>query len=148
MEQGEHQGTGFNWLAWNSIVPHWFEPGKEFAVALMQTGHFRDPDLKDVPMLRDVVDKKYAPIVKFMATLGIIGRGLALPPGAPKDALVTLRTAFDKMVKDPNYNADAKKRRLRVIASTGQEVQTVVEEAFKNADPKVVADARKIIFGK
>lgn len=148
MEQGEHQGTGFNWLAWNSIVPHWFEPGKEQAVALMQTGHYKDPDLQDVPMLRDVVDKKYAPIVKFMATLGIIGRGLALPPGAPKDALVTLRTAFDKMVKDADYNADAKKRRLRVIASTGQQVQDVVENAFKNADPKVVAQARKIIFGR
>lgn len=148
MEQGEHQGTGFNWLAWNSIVPHWFEPGKEFAVALLQTGHFKDPDLPNVPMLRDVVDAKHGPIVKFMATLGIIGRGLALPPGAPKEALDTLRTAFDKMVKDPAYNADAKKRRLRVIASSGQQVQTVVEDAFKNADPSVVAQARKMIFGK
>ena len=42
MEQGEHHGTGFNWLAWSSIAPHWFakkyggtaEPGKEFAFVI------------------------------------------------------------------------------------------------------------------
>jgi len=43
MGQGEHDGTNFNWLAWSSIVPHWFEKGKEFAVPLMQLGHFVDP---------------------------------------------------------------------------------------------------------
>lgn len=148
MEQNEHQGTGFNWLAWNTIVPHWFEKGKEFAIPLVQTGHFKDPALPNVPMLIDLVEAKYKPIVKFISTLGIIGRGLAFPPGVPKDILDMMRPAFDKMVVSPKYNADAKKRRLRVLASTGQQVQDVVEDALKNSDPEVVAKARKIIFGR
>ena len=151
MEQGEHQGTGFNWLAWSSKVPHWFKPdknGKIFAKAIMQTGAWKDPALPNVPMIRDLVDKKHKPIVAFMATLGIIGRSLALPPGAPKKIVAPLRAAFAKMVKDPAYIAEAKKRRLRVIATSGDGVQKFVNNAFKNANPKVVAQARKMIFGK
>lgn len=148
MEQNEHQGTGFNWLAWNSIVPHWFEKGREFAIPLMQLGHFKDPDLPNVPMLGDVVADKYKPIVAFMATHGLIGRGLALPPGAPKKLVAPLRAAFAKMVKDPVYIAEAKKRRLRVMASTGEEIQKMVNDVFKMTDPKTIAAAREMIFGK
>ncbi len=151
MEQGEHQGTGFNWLAWNSKVPHWFKKdknGKIFAKAIMQTGVWKDPALPNVPMLRDVVADKYKPTVAFVATLGIIGRGLALPPGAPKKLVKPLRKAFADMVKDPEYIADAKKRRLRVMVTSGADIQKFVKTAFKNANPEVVAQARKLIFGK
>ena len=148
MEQGEHQGTGFNWLAWSSIVPHWFEKGKEFAVPLMQMGHFNDPDLPNVPMLGDVVEDKYKPIVAFMATHGLIGRGLAMPPGVSKKVIKQLRASFDNMVSDPAYKAESKKRGLRVIASTGEEIQKVVNEVFETSDPKVIAQARQMIFPK
>ncbi|MBT3534873.1 MAG: hypothetical protein HN478_13400 [Rhodospirillaceae bacterium] len=148
MEQGEHQGTGFNWLAWSSIVPHWFAKGKEFATPLMQLGHFRDPDLPNVPMIGDLVAPKYKAMIAFMATHGLVGRGLALPPGVPKKLVKPLRTAFDSMVTSKAYKAEAKKRGLRVIASTGQQIQDVVNDGIKNADPKVVAQAAKIIFGK
>ncbi|MAF49404.1 MAG: tripartite tricarboxylate transporter substrate-binding protein [Rhodospirillales bacterium] len=148
MERGEHQGTGFNWLAWNSKVPQWFKKETEFAVALMQTGVFVDPDLPNVPMLKDQVSAKHKPIVNFMATLGIIGRGLALPPGAPKKLVVPLRAAFAKMVADPEYLADTKKRRLRVMATSGADIQSFVKKAFANANPEVVGLGRKLIFGK
>lgn len=151
MEQGEHQGTGFNWLAWSSKVPHWFKKdknGKIFAKAILQTGVWKDPDLPNVPMLRDLVDDKYKPVIAFMATLGIIGRGIALPPGVPKKIIEPLRTAFAKMVKDPEYIAAAKKRRLRIIATSGADIQEFVKNAYKNANPKVVAQGRKLIFGK
>jgi tripartite-type tricarboxylate transporter receptor subunit TctC len=151
MEQGEHQGTGFNWLAWSSKVSHWFKPGKDgknFAVAVLQTGVFKDPDLPNVPMMRDLVEEKHKPIVAFMATLGIIGRGLALPPGVPKKIVGPLRDAYAKMVKDPAYVADAKKRRLRVLPTSGKEIQDFVEKSYADANPKVVAAARKMIFGK
>lgn len=58
-------------------------------------------------------------MAEFKATHGLVGRGLALPPGVPKKLVGPLRTAFDKMVSDPAYQAEARKRGLRVIASTG-----------------------------
>ena len=151
MEQGEHQGSAFNWLGWSSKVSHWFKKdknGKIFATAILQTGVYKDPDLPNVPMIRDVVADKHKPIVAFMATLGIIGRGLALPPGAPKKVVGPLRAAFAKMIKDPAYVADAKKRRLRISPTSGADIQDFVTKAYANANPKVVAKARKMIFGK
>ncbi len=151
MEQGEHQGTGFNWLAWSSKVPHWFKKdkdGKIFAKAILQTGVWKDPALPNVPMMRDIVAEKHKPIIAFMATLGIIGRGIALPPGAPKKIVAPLRAAFAKMVKDPAYIAAAKKRRLRVLPTSGADIQDFVNKAYANANPEVVAKARKMIFGK
>jgi hypothetical protein len=148
MERGEHQGTGFNWLAWNSKVPQWFKKSTEFALPLMQTGVYKDPDLPNVPMLVNQVSAKHKPIVSFMATLGIIGRGLALPPGAPKKLVKPLRAAFAKMVADPKYIADTKKRRLRILATSGAEIQSFVKKAFATANPEVVGLGRKLIFGK
>ena len=104
--------------------------------------------MPNVPMMKDVVAKEHIPIVDFMATLGIIGRGLALPPGAPKKLVGPLRTAFANMVKDPAYVADAKKARLRVMYTTGEDIQKCVNNAIANANPEVVGKARKLIFGK
>lgn len=148
VEQGEIGGAAFNWLAWASIAPHWFEKGKETAYPILQTGVWKDPDLPDVPMLSPLVKPEHKPVVAFMATLGIIGRGLALPPGAPKEATTVLRKAFGDMVKDPKYLADAKKRNLRVLYTPGVEIQNFVEKAMKDANPEVVAAAQKLIFPK
>ena len=148
VEQGEITGAAFNWLAWASIAPHWFEKGKEFAAPILQTGAWKDPDLPNVPMLAPLVKDEHKPIVSFMATLGIIGRGLALPPSAPKEATTVLRKAFTAMVKDPAYLAEAKKRRLRVLYTSGEDIQAFVEKSMKDANPEVVAAAQKIIFPK
>ena len=51
------------------------------------------------------------------------------------------------MNADPAFAAELKKKRLRLIPSTGETIQKVVEDAVKSATPDVVDRARKIIFG-
>jgi tripartite-type tricarboxylate transporter receptor subunit TctC len=151
MERGEIQSASFNWLAWNAIVPQWFvkdKDGKTFARAILQLGHFKDPGLPGLPMARDMAKPGDRAIIAFLATHGLIGRSLALPPGAPNWLVKPLRAAFDKMNADPKYKSTLEKRRLRLIPSTGAVVQKAVMDAFAGADPKVVARARKIVFGK
>lgn len=149
MEQGESQMAAFNWLAWASKVPHWFTGDKPFARPVAQIGIFRDPDLpKSVPMVSELVsddlDKK---AVGFLSVAGLLGRGLALPPGVDKDMVGTLRAAYDKMNASPEFAADLKKRKLRLIPSTGAKIQEVVKSAVEDASPEVVKHARKLIFG-
>ena len=156
MEQGEHDGTGFNWLAWQSIAPHWFakkyggtaESGKEFARPILQIGTSPDPSLPDVPMITDYISGINTKIVGFISSHGIIGRGLAFPPGVSKDKIASMRKAYAEMAKDKKFISDAEKRRLRVIYSSGEEIQKVVNNAFKNADPAVVKAAAKMVFSK
>ena len=146
VEQGEIQAASFNWLAWSSKVPQWFTKG--FAKPILQLGVWKDPDLPNVPMLSDLVSAKDKPIIDFMATHGVIGRGWAAPPGVSNDKIDILKAAVAKTVADPAYIATAKKRRLRVIAASGDQIQKVVNKAFATADKAVIARARKMIFSK
>lgn len=148
VEQGEVRGAAFNWLFWKSKYERWFQGDKPYARAVLQMGHFKDPELPDVPMLKDVADPKHRAVLNFVGALGLIGRGVAAPPGTPKDAIAVLRTAWDKMVKDPGFVADAKKRKLRVIPSSGAVVQKVVGDAIANTSPEVVKAAAELAYGK
>lgn len=150
VEQGETFMAAYNWLAWSSKVPHWFKGDKPFARAILQMGVFKDPDLPaSVPMVSTLVtnamDRK---AVDFIQVLGLLGRGLALPPGVPEDAVTTLRTAYDKMNADPKFAKSLKKRRLRLIPSTGAQIEKIVANALDSATPEVVAHARKLIYGR
>jgi tripartite-type tricarboxylate transporter receptor subunit TctC len=147
MEQGEAQMAAFNWLAWDSKVPHWFKGDKPFARAVLQVGVFKDPALPDVPMLTELVKPADKAVVDFIASAGPLGRGLTLPPGVRKDVIATMRKAYDGMNADPAFAAELKKKRLRLIASRGVTIQKIVEDAIKSATPEVVDRARKIIFG-
>ena len=57
---------------------------------------------------------------------GSLNRPYSLPPGTPKDRLVTLRRAFDAAMKDPELLAEAKKSRFAISAVSGKEVEQLV----------------------
>jgi tripartite-type tricarboxylate transporter receptor subunit TctC len=150
IEQGESQMANYNWLAWGSKVPHWFKGDKPFARAVLQIGFWRDPDIsQDVPMLSDLVTSpEDKAVVNFIASLGALGRGLALPPGASADLVKALRASYDAMNADPAFAATLKKRKLRLIPSKGEDVQKIVQNSINNATPAVVKRASMIVYGK
>ncbi len=148
VEQGEVRGAAFNWLFWKSKYERWFQGDQPFARAVLQLGHFKDPELPDVPMMKDVADAKYRDVLNFIGALGLIGRGVAAPPGTPEGAITVMRTAWEAMIKDPAFTADAEKRKLRVIPGTGETIQKVVNDAISNASPEVVKLAAKLAYGK
>ncbi|MEQ9361454.1 MAG: tripartite tricarboxylate transporter substrate-binding protein, partial [Rhodospirillales bacterium] len=148
VEQGEVRGAAFNWLFWKSGFGRWFEGDTPFAKAVLQVGLSPDPELPDVPMLKDLVDPADKPIVNFIGALGLIGRGLAAPPGTPEGAVKVMRAAWNKMIADPAFTADAQKRNLRVIPASGEEVQKAINEAINDAKPELVARAGKLVYGK
>ncbi len=147
IEQGEAQMAAFNWLAWSSKVPHWFKGDKPFARAIVQLGHFKDPDLPGVPMLSDLVDAKYKKAVAFMGASGPLGRGLALPPGVPKELIPGLRASYTAMNGDAKFAAELKKRRLRLMPTDGATVQKIVERTMRETTPEVVEQLRTLVFG-
>ncbi|PPR11448.1 MAG: hypothetical protein CFH41_01033 [Alphaproteobacteria bacterium MarineAlpha11_Bin1] len=146
VEQGENRGAAFNWLFWKSKYERWFKGDKPYARAVLQLGHFKDPELPNVPMMKEVTDKKYHDVLNFIGSLGLIGRGVAAPPGTPKEAIKVLQTAWEKMVKDPAFLADAKKRKLRVIPANAATIQKVVNDAIANTSPEVVKRASKLSY--
>ena len=145
MEKGEIDGTVQAWQAWIQARPTWFEGANSYGVALLQVGVTPDPDAPGVPLLSDLVAKEDRPIVALFDTIGLIGRGLAAPPGTPAEYVDALRQAFDNMMTDAEYRAEAQKVQLRVLPKTGEELQKAIAEAIGNADPVTLERARAFL---
>ena len=74
-----------------------------------------------------------------------LGRPYALPPGTPRDRVPVLRRAFLATLRDPEVAADAKKARLDVSPTPGEEVERLVADLF-TLDPAPAARLRSILF--
>jgi tripartite-type tricarboxylate transporter receptor subunit TctC len=142
MEQGEVQGISLAWASWKNDKAAWFKGKDSFAMGLAQSGFERDDDWSYLPLISELVTDPDA-----KAAADLIGRGLALPPGAPKHLVEPLRAAFWKTVKSPGFEADARKTKLPLLQKKGADIQKTVDKIL-DMSPKAVAMAREAIFGK
>lgn len=74
-----------------------------------------------------------------------IGRPLLISPGTPQERLKLLREAYSKMLKDPEFLDEAKKQKLDVDPSTGEELEALVKQILEQ--PKEVIDRGKELAG-
>jgi tripartite-type tricarboxylate transporter receptor subunit TctC len=85
-----------------------------------------------------------------MIEVGIHGdsdivRTYTLPPGTPKDRVLTLRKAFDATLKDLEFLADAKKSRLNVDPIQADEIEKDISGLFK-LDPALIAKLKDVLY--
>lgn len=149
MELDETQGVSLTWLTLTRNRANWFDDSAHDtkAIPIIQVGFRKEPDLQDVPLASEIAPTDEArQIVNFIATLGAIGRGLALPPGAPQALSDELRKSFDALVSDENFIRIAVERGLLVQPKSGEEVQDIVAEVL-GMSPEVVEKAQQAIFG-
>jgi tripartite-type tricarboxylate transporter receptor subunit TctC len=145
MERGEIQGRASNsWASWKSTRPDWVRDKN--LIVLVQVALKRDPELKDVPTLIDLVtserDKKF---MEFLSAETAIARALVAPPDIPADRLEALRRAFDKTVRDPEFLAEAGKMGgMDIQPMSGEEAQPIAH-AIVNTPPEVIDYARQVL---
>ena len=75
-----------------------------------------------------------------------IGRPISAPPGMSPERTKVLRTAFNAMVKDKAFIAEANKIGLDINPMTGQEVQSLFEEYYKT--PKAIVERTEKMMGR
>jgi tripartite-type tricarboxylate transporter receptor subunit TctC len=128
MERGEVAGRGSNaWASYKSTRPDWLTEKK--IIVLAQIGLRRAPDLPNVPLLQDVATNDLdRAAMRLLSSPTAIGRPFFAPPGVPADRVKALRAAFDVMVKDPGFLADAKKLNLDIDPVSGEELQKIVSD--------------------
>jgi tripartite-type tricarboxylate transporter receptor subunit TctC len=76
-----------------------------------------------------------------------ISRAVVTTPGVPADRLAAMRAAFNTMMKDPEFLAEAEKQKMDISPSTGEQAQAVAEAMLK-ASPKVIERARALLGAK
>ncbi len=127
IESGEIHGRGGSLTSWTQTKAKEVADGK--FVHVVQVNMQKDPSLPNVPLLTDLArnDREKA-MLEFMSSSGIVGRSLFAPEGVPADRITVLRAAFDKMIADPVFLADAKKRQHDIDPVKGAEVEAAVKK--------------------
>jgi tripartite-type tricarboxylate transporter receptor subunit TctC len=140
VERNEVQCRAFTVAGWftGELYANWRKNG--FVRVLVQTDKKRDRRLADVPTVYEILEEFKAPeIMKRLATLVIssngFGRPYVLPPGAPADQVKIFREAFAKTINDPELLAEAKRRKIDIEYTPGEELDSLAKSVIiKDAD--------------
>jgi tripartite-type tricarboxylate transporter receptor subunit TctC len=107
--------------------PGWVHKGE--ATILYQASLKRHPLLKDVPTIPELAQSDEGrQVLHAAAATGEIGRSIITTPGVPTERLAALRTAFQAMLKDPDFLAACEKRNLMVDGAAGEEIDKIARE--------------------
>jgi tripartite-type tricarboxylate transporter receptor subunit TctC len=110
--------------------PGWINKGE--AVFLYQAALKRHRLLPNAPTLPELaLDDEGRAVLHAIASTAEIGRSINTTPGVPAERLAVLRTAFQAMLKDPEFVAASEKRNLMIDGATGEEMDEIVRETLK-----------------
>src|SRR5262245_31612723 len=140
MHRGEVDMFSGSWHVWRATQKSALDDGS--LIPVIQGGLVRTADLGKVPLMQELVDDPQTKrVIEFISAGSAIGRALITTPGVPADRLAALRTAFDQVVKDPDFIADAAKRSADLEPTPGAMVQTYSDRIARA--PKDRTDAAK-----
>ncbi len=146
MERGEVDGLcGWDWSSLKSQKPDWLRDHKLNILA--QVGLEPEPELTKlgVPAIWKFIDKEAdRKAVELVVSQQVFGRPYIAPPGTPPERVKILRDAFEAVMKDKEFLADAEKARIDITASNGAKVQQVVEKLYASP-PETIARAKELI---
>ena len=138
MERGEVDIVGAYGLP-GLLVSHpgWLRRGE--ATILYQASLKRHRLLADVPTLPELAQSyEGREVLHAAASTGEIGRSILTTPGAPPERVTVLRTAFQAMLRDPDFLGACEKQNLMVDGAAGEEIDEIVRETLRL--PQAVAE--------
>jgi tripartite-type tricarboxylate transporter receptor subunit TctC len=143
VERGEVQGIcGIAWETHMASVPNWIIDNK--VNFLLQLGLKESAHLRGVPLAIDLI--KNPDDRRVFELLGIpqeFGRPIIAPPGVPAERLAALQMAFEEVLRDKAYLADAERAKQFVDPLSSKEVEQLIRRAY--AAPKEIV-ARAAVF--
>jgi tripartite-type tricarboxylate transporter receptor subunit TctC len=150
MERGEIQCRTFTVETFFAREPYITWKKKGFVRNLYQTGRKRDSRLADTPTLHEIMDRNKTPesgrrLATVILANGAMGRPIFTSPGTPPDRVKILREAYEKMLKDPGFLDDIKKKRFELDPISGEELDAMVKEVM--TQPPEIIDRLKKLLG-
>jgi tripartite-type tricarboxylate transporter receptor subunit TctC len=145
IERGEVMGRGgTTWASVQSSNRAWLEGN--LITILLQIGFEKEPELKAVPLLQDLVrddaDRKVANVVSLPTALGYAHW---VAPGVPAERIDALRQAYAATMKDAEFLAEAQKLNMQLRPQSGAEVSALAKRVTDT--PKPVLERTAKILG-
>jgi tripartite-type tricarboxylate transporter receptor subunit TctC len=151
VERGEIQcrGISLETLFGREPLIGWSKNG--FVRVLIQTGKKRDSRLADIPTIWELMNEHKTPdagkrLATIILAVGAFGRPYVSSPGLPPDRAKILQSAFKKTLTDPDFQAQAKERKLDIDPVAGDELEALAREVI--AQPADVVDRMKRLLDK
>jgi tripartite-type tricarboxylate transporter receptor subunit TctC len=144
VERGEVQGIcGIAWETHMASVPNWIIDRK--VNFLLQLGLQESAHLRGVPLAVNLIkspdDRQ---VFELLAIPQEFGRPFLAPPGVPSERLEALQMAFEEMLGDKAYLADAERAKQFVDPLSAKEIEALIRRAY--AAPKDIV-ARAAVYG-
>jgi len=151
VEKGEIVCRSLSTEAYFSREPFHTWRKKGFVRELMQGGKVRDEKIAGVPTIYEIMDKYKAPelgrrLATALLASGEFHRPYMAPPKMRPEVVKTLREAFTKTMKDPDFLAETRRKKLDMDPTTGEEVQSLANDVM--AQPKEVIERLKSMMGR
>ena len=141
LERGEIEGyPALFWSTFKSTKPEWLAQKK--VNLLVQLALKKHPELPDVPLIFDFLEKADdRAAAELLLAPQLAGRPFIAPPNLPADRLKALQKAFEDMMRDPDFIAEAGKRNMEAQLVSGEEIADVVKRAYASS-PEVIKKVR------
>jgi tripartite-type tricarboxylate transporter receptor subunit TctC len=122
---------------------------KGFDLHLLQSGRKRDARAPEAPTMYEILDEFKVPdtkrrVAQALLAGGEFGRPVLVTPGTPMERVRLLRESLRNVLKDPELLADAKKSRMDVDYTPGEELENLLKEVL-GQPPEVIEQAKKIL---
>ncbi len=144
-ERGEVDGALTSWNTLRISKQDWLRDKK--INLLVQYTLEREADLAAIPTIVELgktdLDKQ---VLAFYASGAAVGRSFMAPPGMPADRVKAMRTAFDDMLKDPEFLDEINKAKAEFKPMSGEKLQELIASAA-NAPKEVIDKTRAYIQG-
>jgi tripartite-type tricarboxylate transporter receptor subunit TctC len=134
MERGEVEGICESLDSVKNRRPEWI--AKKTVTVLFQGGAQPNPELKDVPFILDLArteEQKQA--IEYLYAGQGIGRPFVAPPDLPPDRLRMLREAFNATMKDGEFIAEVRARKLELEPEHGEHLAALIRKIYATPKP-------------
>ena len=144
MLRGEIQArSGASYIGYVMEHPDWLREGK--VRPLVQVGATREKELPNVPLMHELAKTdEQRRLLELVSSPVKMGRPLFAPPDVPAERVALLRRAFDQLMLDKEFLAEAQSLSLEVIPQSGERVAEIVRETI-DAAPELIAKAKALI---
>lgn len=142
-ERGETDGGTSTYIGLAQIFSSYLAEKK--LNILVQFAARRDRLMPDIPTVMELTrDPQAIEVFRLLIATDEIGRSLFTTPHVPPERVALLRSAFQMMLADPEFRAEAEQLKLPLAPRAGDELQQIVADTFR-VTPATMALLKEVI---
>ena len=116
---------------------------------IVQLGLKKHPGMDPAPLVMEFAkNDSDRGVLELIFSRQDMAYPMVAPPGTPPERVAVLRKAFEAVMRDPEYLADAKKQHLEAEFMRGEEIEKLIKRVMASPPDVIERAAKAIEAGK